>query len=48
MGEIADDIIEGMRCGWCGCFVNEDPPGFSVLCDDCSEEYIKEDDDEDT
>ena len=44
MGEIADGIVEGMFCGWCGCFLNEDPPGFPMLCEDCSEDYINDKD----
>ena len=42
MGEIADEVIEGMRCGLCGVYVNEDPPGFMVLCDKCDDIEIAE------
>jgi len=42
MGEIADRILDGMYCGWCGKFVNEDPPGFPVLCDGCDDIEIAE------
>lgn len=34
MGDIADDIISGFMCSWCGqCF--EDEHGYPVVCDAC-------------
>ena len=34
MGEIADDIINGFQCSWCGvCFKEEH--GYPVICEDC-------------
>lgn len=42
MGEIAEDIIEGTCCSWCGLyFQSPDNPdelyshGYPVLCKDC-------------
>jgi len=34
MGDIADDIIDGFQCSWCGvCFTQEH--GYPVACNDC-------------
>lgn len=34
MGEIADDIAEGLQCSWCGvCFEREH--GYPVACESC-------------
>lgn len=34
MGQIADDIINGLQCSFCGvCFENEH--GYPVACCDC-------------
>jgi len=41
MGEIAELMIEGHMCSWCGiCF--EEAHGYPVLCSSCSEEYEEE------
>ena len=41
MGEIADDIINGFQCSWCGiCFEKEHD--YPVACNDCWEEEKKE------
>ena len=44
MGQIADDIIDGLCCALCGCYFTdpEDPDtlyehGYPVACDDCWE-----------
>ena len=38
MGELADDIINGQSCSWCGvCFVKEH--GYPVACKDCWEDH---------
>lgn len=43
MGEIADDIYEGITCQLCGVFFDDvlegaEPPGHPRTCDDCLEE----------
>ena len=41
MGEIADDIIEGFQCSWCGvCF--EEEHGYPVVCSSCWNDEKKE------
>ncbi|KKN24613.1 hypothetical protein LCGC14_0892970 [marine sediment metagenome] len=36
MGQISDDMIEGLQCSHCGiCF--EESHGYPVLCTDCYE-----------
>lgn len=40
MGEIADDIIDGICCALCGCYFTEDDEtlyehGYPVVCKDC-------------
>ena len=40
MGQIANDIINGFQCSWCGiCF--EKAHGHPVLCDDCFRDSTK-------
>jgi len=34
MGEIADDLIEGHSCSWCGTYFKE-KHGYPVLCQSC-------------
>ncbi len=34
MGQIANDMIDGLSCQWCGIYFEEEN-GFPVLCDDC-------------
>jgi hypothetical protein len=35
MGEIADDVISGHCCSWCGVYF-EDEHGYPVVCHFCS------------
>lgn len=46
MGDIADDIMEGIFCRICGCVMDDmvpgntpntrkEPPGYPRMCDDC-------------
>ncbi len=37
MGEISDDIINGLSCSWCGIYFKEEH-GYPVLCKDCQED----------
>lgn len=40
MGDIADDMISGVMCSWCGiCF--EEEHGYPVICRDCLKGYLK-------
>ena len=42
MGQIADDIVNGLQCSWCGiCF--EKAHGYPVLCMSCYDNSNKED-----
>lgn len=41
MGEIADDLISGLACAWCGIYF-EDEHGYEVACNDCFDDSIKE------
>ena len=34
MGEVADDMIVGLSCSWCGVYFVEEH-GYPVLCKDC-------------
>jgi len=38
MGEIADDLIEGHSCSWCGIYFRR-PHGFPVICTSCWRQY---------
>jgi len=38
MGEYADMILEGVLCEVCGDCFDDEPPGHTRLCEDCSEE----------
>lgn len=41
MGEIADGMIEGFSCSWCGvCF--EESHGYPVVCQDCYKNWKRE------
>lgn len=41
MGEIADMMVEGTMCIWCGtCF--EEEHGYPVVCKSCAEEASEE------
>ena len=37
MGEIADDMISGFMCSWCGTYFKEEH-SYPVLCKDCQED----------
>lgn len=43
MGEIAEDMIEGRSCSWCGCYFHDPKTGqsyehgYPVVCKDCWE-----------
>ena len=36
MGELADDMIEGLSCSWCGIYF-EEAHGYPVVCETCWE-----------
>lgn len=38
MGEIADMMLEGMMCQWCGEFLDEDD-GYPVVCAGCQRQH---------
>lgn len=41
MGQIADDMINGFQCSWCGvCFEGEH--GYPVACHSCWREAMKD------
>ena len=42
MGEMADDMIEGHSCSWCGVYFRK-PHGYPVLCWGCWKDSKKED-----
>jgi hypothetical protein len=42
VGDMADDMVDGTTCSWCGCYFQdpEDPDvlfthGYPVVCKDC-------------
>jgi len=41
MGEIADMIIEGDMCEWCGVWLEDDLP-YPHLCPECERERKRE------
>ena len=41
MGELADDMIEGRSCSWCGIYFVEEH-GYPVVCKDCAEGHTAE------
>ena len=41
MGEIADDIIDGIFCEWCGEYIG-DAVGYPRKCFDCQKEAYEE------
>lgn len=45
MGEIAEMMLDGTICEWCGEFIDSDEPGYPRLCPGCQAEKDKEDDD---
>jgi hypothetical protein len=38
MGDIADAMLDGTLCEWCGCYVETGGQGFPMLCADCYRE----------
>jgi hypothetical protein len=40
MGELAEDMIDGTMCSWCGVYF-EQSHGFEVACDSCWEDACK-------
>lgn len=42
MGELADDMVNGQSCSWCGVYFDEDH-GYPVICKDCFDDYKEED-----
>lgn len=38
VGEIADDMIDGSACHWCGVYF-EQTYGYPVVCRDCAKEH---------
>ena len=38
MGEIADQMLEGSMCQWCGEYLGEGD-GFPVVCEGCQEQH---------
>lgn len=41
MGQVADDMIEGFACSWCGIYFVESH-GYPVLCRECFAKSTKE------
>lgn len=41
MGEIADDMIDGDCCSWCGLYFKKGH-GFPVICRGCFKDWKKE------
>ena len=41
MGEIADDMLDGFMCSWCGVYFVEEH-GYPVACDSCWQDAKKE------
>ena len=37
MGQMADDIVEGLACSWCGCYF-EQSNEFPAACAECWED----------
>jgi len=37
MGDIADDMIDGHSCSWCGIYF-EQPHLFAVICNSCAQQ----------
>ena len=36
MGELADDMVDGYSCSWCGIYFVE-AHGYPVVCNSCAE-----------
>lgn len=37
MGEIAEMMLDGTLCAGCGVYLDEEPAGYPVYCDDCED-----------
>jgi hypothetical protein len=42
MGELADDMLDGFSCSYCGIYF-QSPHGYPVLCRDCKEDAEPDD-----
>ena len=42
MGEVADSMINGECCSWCGIYF-EDEHGYPVVCQGCFKDWCEED-----
>lgn len=40
MGEIADDMVNGLICEQCGTFIDGREPGYPRRCADCKKEKV--------
>lgn len=45
MGQVANDLINGRSCSWCGIYFDESH-GYPVVCEDCGsdDDYDEEND----
>lgn len=41
MGELADDMIDGASCSWCGVYFSKEH-GYPVVCESCAKGYSNE------
>lgn len=50
MGEIAEAMLDGTLCQYCGVWMghrpNEPPPGFPMTCNACKQRQVGEDESE--
>lgn len=37
MGELANDMVDGLSCSWCGVYF-EESHGYPVVCKSCSKD----------
>jgi hypothetical protein len=44
MGEIADAMLNGEMCEWCGIYLEGEPPGYPQLCSDCQQDELDDED----
>jgi hypothetical protein len=44
VGEIAEDMVDGWSCSWCGVYFEQEH-GHPVLCKDCFKEQMLDVDD---
>lgn len=38
MGEMAEAVLNGEMCEWCGVWLDGEPAGYPQLCPDCQKE----------